>query len=420
MTTPRRVRIKLEQPIIIALVPDASPHIFLIARISYSRRRRCHKNILSTNNRQPVKSSETMQIPQIQELHQFEIDFFKCLRIFLVVCQCCGAAPIYLSFVNFSSLSSAPTKRSYRESLKCFLHYAWCTFVLCAIIGATYIQYEQFDSENNIIMFLTRILYFSEYISGILSTAFIFVGCHYQRNRYGDYFRRFSRTFLKLGTFGADINFVETKKIINQFLFGYLAFFGCVILTDFMYNRFCLRTFFRSSAVYSLPNIIAAMALAEYFLLLNLLTQCYAEIRLILQGISSAESEPCAQIQLDIFQLELSRLHKSLLSQRPFRGHEKKVEQLRLLCLELNQLHYEITASFGLLIISTIVSAFIILSIQFYTFYTIFEGFLSKDTWLIIYTLLWTILHGGKTFLILLSNQLVQDEVNPQLHQELM
>lgn len=267
-------------------------------------------------------------------------------------------------------------------------------------------------------MFLTRILYFSEYISGILSTAFIFVGCHYQRNRYGDYFRRFSKIFLKLATFGVSIDFGGTKKVTKQFLVGYSAFFGCVILTDLMYNRFCLRTFVRSSAVYSLPNIIAAMALAEYFLLLNLLTQCYAKVRLILQEISSVGSDCCTQIELNILQQELSRLHESLVNRYPSMNDGRKVEQLRLLCLELNQLHYEITASFGFLIISTIISAFIILSIQFYTFYTIFEGFLNKDTWLIIYTLLWVILHGGKTFLILLFNQFVQDEVNAHMHPE--
>lgn len=362
-----------------------------------------------------MKLAETMQVPRLQDtqLHRFEIEFFNCLRIFLVICQCFGAAPIFLSFVNFSSLSSIPTKRLYRESLKYFLHYAWCTFALCAIISATYFQYEQFDSENNVIIFLTRILYFSEYISGILSTAFIFVGCHYQQNRYGNYFRRFSGTFLKLAIFGVSIDFVETKKTIKRFLFGYSAFFGCVVLTDFMYNRCCWRTFIRTSLVYSMPNIIAAMALAEYFLLLNLLAQCYSKVRQILQKISSVSCEKdfSTQMQFNVLQQELSRLHKSLANRYPLMNDEQNVEQLRLLCLELNQLHYEITASFGLLIISTIISAFIILSIQFYTLYTIFEGFLKKDTWLIISTLLWVILHGGKTFLILLFNQFVQDEV---------
>lgn len=348
-----------------------------------------------------------IQIPRLhdKQVHRFELTFYKSLRTFLFVCQCCGTAPIDLRFVDFSS-SLGTGKRSYREYLKCILHGAACTFALCGISIATYFQYEEFNAEN--ILFLTRILYFGEYISGILNTAFIFVGCYYQRNRYGDYFRRFSQIFLKLATFGVAIDFAQTRKIISRFLFGYLAFFGFVILTDFMYNRSNLKAFMRSSTVYSLPNIIAAMALAEYFLLLDLLVQCYAKIGIILQTISGVSdgSSPNA------FERDLNHVRKWTMSHYRFINDQQRVEQLRLLCLELNHLNSAITASCGLLIISTMVSTFIILSIQFYTFYTIFEGFVTKDTWLTIYTLLWVILHGGKTFLILSFNQFVSDEVN--------
>lgn len=289
------------------------------------------------------------------------------------------------------------------------MHYAWCTFVLCGIICATYFQYEEFDSEN--IMFLTRILYFSEYISGIVSTAFIFIGCQYQRNRYAEYFRRFTKTSLRLATFGVAVDFADTKKLIRRFLFGYLAFFAIIVFTDFMYNRSNLREFLRSCTVYSIPNIILAMALAEYFLLLHLLAQCYARVRIILQGISR-ETACLAKIQLNIPERDLIHIHKWLVNRCPYMSEEQKVEQLRLLCLELSQLNHEVTSSFGLLVISTLLSTFIILSIQFYTFYTIFEGFVKTDGWLTVYTTLWVILHGGKTFLILLFNQLVSDEVN--------
>lgn len=93
-------------------------------------------------------------------------------------------------------------------------------------------------------------------------------------------------------------------------------------------------------------------------------------------------------------------------------GDERKIEQLRMLCLDLNQLNHEITASFGAFIISSILSAFIILSIQFYTLYTIFEGFVNKSAWMTFYALLLVILHGGRTHLILLYNQFVIDEVS--------
>lgn len=348
--------------------------------------------------------------PQDKQLHRFECLFYKSIRAFLIICQCFGAAPIHLCFANFSSLSStAMVKRSCREYLKCFLHCAWCTLTLCGIISATYFQYQDFDSKN--ILFLTRILYFGEYISVILNTTFIFVGCYYQRNRYGDYFRRFSHTFLRLTTFGVATDFIRTKNIIKRFLLSYLVFFAFVIMTDFMYNRSSLKAFLRSSTVYSLPNIIVAMALTEYFLLLDLLAQCYAKVRNILQEIAR-ESDLCSPIQSKkAFERDLYYIRKWTRSRCPFMDDERKIVQLRLLCLELNQLNYDITASCGWLLISSIISTFIILSIQFYTFYTIFEGFVNEDIWLTLYTVLWVILHGGKTFLILLFNHFVSDQV---------
>lgn len=349
-----------------------------------------------------------MQISRLSDkrLHRFEFNFYKSLRLFLILCQCCGAAPIRLSFCNFSS-SSVTAKRSYRDLFMSLVHYACWTLALCSIISATYFQFKEFDSEN--VMFLTRIFYFGEYISGVTNATLIFIGCQYQRNRYGEYFRHFSQMFLRLATFGVAVDIVSTKKFLKRLLFAYLAFFGLVFFVAFELNEFDLKAFLRVNTVYTIPNIIAAMALAEYFLLLDLLTQCYAKIGIILTEFINGNG-CCAHNQTNIFQRELNHIQK-LVIRSGCMSDGQKIEQLRLMYLELNQLHHEINASFGLLIISTMVSTFIVMSIQFYTFYTIIEGYSNKNAWLTVITFLWVILHGGKIFLILLFNQFVSDEV---------
>lgn len=355
-------------------------------------------------------SIKMLQLPRIEDkqLHQLKFRFFKSLRIFLFVCQCNGAAPIHLCFTTLSPLSSTITKSQlYREYLMCCLHSMWCTLILCVIICATYFHYLATDSKS--VMFLTRILYFAEYVSGALNSALIFVGCYHQRDRYRAFFERISQTYLRLAAFGETIDFLRIEQLIKRFLFGYLAFFVLAVITDFNYSQCNWENFLRSITVYLLPNTISVLALYEYFLLLDILAEFYAKIRNILRKYSG---DCCTMNSMEVFEQELNYMGKCSKNRCPILNDGRRMLQLRFLYLELNQLNYDITTAFGWLVISTIISTFLILSIQFYTFYTIFEGFVNANTWLTIYTTLWVALHGGKTFLILLFNQFVCDEVN--------
>lgn len=205
---------------------------------------------------------------------------------------------------------------------------------------------------------------------------------------------------LILSAAGIKIEFEKIKQFLKKILLGYLGFFICVILTDLMYNRSEVKAFFRSTTVYSIPNVISVLALTQYFLLLDILQDCYAKIRNIL--LMLPDEYNCS----NYFQ-KFERKNEQI------RRFDVKLETMRVLCLDLTKLNKDINSSFGLLTISTIISTFLILSIQFYAFYTIFERLQeTEDIWLVIYTTLWILLHGAKTFSILLFNHFVNEEVS--------
>lgn len=331
--------------------------------------------------------------------NQFDQAFLGSITTFLRVCQLFCAAPLTLKLIP-EPLDHITT---WRERLFRLLHCVWCLTVLLIIIATTYFQYMEFDS--NVLSFLTRILYTGEYISGMLNSTIIIAGCHYQRQHYANYFRRLIAIDWRIHTSGGKVCYVTTRKFLRRMLHGYLGFVIIVILTDFMYNQREAKGFFRSTTVYSLPNAISMLALSEYFFLLFCLRQRYHHVIEILLTLPMGQpwlSEPTPMN---------GKINWTGGTWQKVTMPEKTMEIMRQVCLDLTELYTEINESFGVLVITTVVSSFLILSIQFYALYTFVEDLQEDNIWLTIYTILWIILHGGKAFLILYYNDAVNKQV---------
>lgn len=334
--------------------------------------------------------------------------FHQSIVLFMRVCQLFCAAPLNLKFIS-SPLDHVTTRRErcYRYS-----HAIWCVTVLLCILTSTYFQYLEFDSNE--LAFLTRILYFGEYISGMVNSAIIIGGCHYQRGRYGNYFHRLVAIDWKIHVAGGKMCYATARLYLRRMLGGYLFFFTVVIITDFMYNRMQARSFFRSSTVYSIPNVISVLALTQYFFLLVCLRLRYRQIIEILTWLPQDQRRQLNQTPMNgKMNLGMAIMHANRVS-RVFDvvpPPDVTMESMRQVCLDLTDLYSEVNGSFGVLIITTVVSTFLILSIQFYALYTFMENLQRENTWLTIYTVLWIILHGGKSFLILYYNNVVNKEV---------
>lgn len=343
-----------------------------------------------------LRQNSTLKEPSL-----FEQKFYNSICSFMHTCQLFCAAPLNLQLIP----KPLNHKTKCREKLVRFVHMAWCIIVLFSILISTYFQYSEFDS--NMLSFLTRILYFGEYISGMLNSTIIIVGCHCQMGRYRDYFRRLISIDWKINTAGGKTSYLSTRKFLQQLLFGYFLFFVAVIVTDFMYNRMEAKSFLRSSTVYSIPNGISVLALSEYFFLLFCLRERYRQIIDVLAWLPQVHQWQMNHLPMN----EASQSRKWQRVHEPWLP-EATMEAMRQVCLDLTGLHSEINASFGVLIITTVVSTFLILSIQFYALYTFMENLQEENTWLTVYTVLWIVLHWGKSFFILYFNNAVNKEVN--------
>lgn len=203
---------------------------------------------------------------------------------------------------------------------------------------------------------------------------------------------------------GVQPNYHTTKIYLKRSMVTYTIFFVCVIMIDFMYNQMNADSFIRSSTVYTIPNIISTLALTQFATVLHCIRDKFRTINLVLKQLQSNSFTEHQLInnKLNIFVvLPVSRGRNS---------SERILNILRKQHGELSRLTELLNKCFGLLIILTLIAAYVILSIQFYAFYKMKEGFKESDIWLTLYTILWVILHSGKFLLILYPINNVSDE----------
>lgn len=322
-----------------------------------------------------------------------EREFYNSFRRFLLMNQLVAAAPIRIQFTK-----ELHRQRSIDKLLSTLhLFYGFC--ISASVCVATYLQHEHFDSTMG---FMTSILYMGEYIIGTFNLLLVIVGCQYQKKFYAIIFKRLVTVDVNLQKCGIQPNFKTTKIYLRRSMIAYSIFFTFVIIVDLMYNRLLLDSFVRSSTVYTVPNVVSTLALTQYSMLLHYIRDKLRIINAILRRMINPEQLDSVNHKLSIISvLSLSRGRKPT---------EKILNILRRQHAELCRLMELLNECFGVLIVLILIAAYVILSIQFYAFYKMTEGFEDRDFWLIIYTILWVILHGGKVLLILYPVNDVIDE----------
>jgi hypothetical protein len=330
-----------------------------------------------------------------------EEKFLSSIKSFIKINQFFCTAPINIKFLSWDSKTSDKKMRIYQ-----ILHLIWGITIGLSVCIATYRQHEEFDETS--LGFMTKILYIGEYTIGTCNLVLILSTCQYQRKQYPYYFKRLIEVDLNLEKCGIRPNYESTRKYLRNSMIFYFVFFIWVILTDFFYNKMIFPSFLRSSTVYTIPNIIGVLSLTQYSLVLHFIRDKLRTINGILKRLvrhKDLKSSFLVNNKINIISVIFMDWEK-----REF-GLDRIIEILRKQHSNLSRLVEQVNKSFGILILSTIIAAYIILSIQFYAFYKMSEGYTEQDIYLTIYTILWIILHGGKIILILYPINDVTDAV---------
>lgn len=341
----------------------------------------------------------------LQYKQKLERNLYEAIKVLIILCQIVGAAPVnlYLSTCNCYSVESFFVKlKNFFSSVR---QYLWCTIIFTAVSYAMYSQHLEFDVGMR---FITRFLYTGVYFLTLWNCIIIMIGCQYQKEWYSKYIEKVVDVDSRLQMYGGQLKFCSLKQFIRNILIGTFIIVGCVIIIDFMYNQMIFVHFLRSMTIYILPNLTVLCALIEYISLLHIIKERYQQINYILQRLFNQIDDPS------------NNRTYCVLTVRPFTKleafvnfpYETILDVLRKLHYDLTVLEANINDSFAILLISTLVTTFMILCTQMYAFYTFVEVVDNIDIYLLVYTILWAILHAGKLYIVLLWNHKVTKEVS--------
>ncbi|GAB0089659.1 hypothetical protein DMENIID0001_042380 [Sergentomyia squamirostris] len=311
---------------------------------------------------------------------RLEMNLLSSVGFFLVICQFFCAAPVNIDFFSFRSPSRGcfSSFGGFLGFLKVFLHSIWNVIVLGCIVTSTYFQHKEFDQDMDVIQ---KALYMGEYIFGTINVIIIIVSCQWQRSFYRFHFKRIVDSALRLHRFGFIPKFLEIKLFLRRCVSICGIFFIVVVIIDLFYNQLIPKSFFRSSTVYTIPNVISCLAIIQLagvlFIQRSMITHINSHL-LDLDGISLTApfSLPFAQEAIDT------------------------IDSLRKIHRDLANMAEIVIRNFGILIVTTFTACFLILSIQLFALYQMFENYKSSNIFLLWYTILWIFLHGGKIVLI--------------------
>lgn len=321
-----------------------------------------------------------------------EKEFYNSFKNFLWMNQMFCTVPVKLDLLETSS--------KWKMKILSGLHMFYGLLICVCVSVATFWQHDQFNTS---IGFLTTVLFMTEYIFGLISLLLVIIGCHYQKKYYKIFFERLINVDLNLQKCGVQPNFDSTATYIRRCMFVFTIFFSIVVAVDKFSHT---DSFIIRSAVYSIPNMVTTLALMQYSTVLDYIQDKLKTINAVLQQLATSnkfmDHQHIVNNKLNIISVFSMNVGQN--------GTDKILNILRKQHAELSRLMELLNRCFGLLIILTMIVAYVALLSQFFEFYKMTVGIDNVITWLTAYTTLWMVLQCGKVTLVLRSTDDFSEE----------
>lgn len=338
------------------------------------------------------------ELNQIYKLQSSQDLFRSSLKPLIFLCQIFGVAPVPVSFSQNQNFESFRWR-----FLKCF-HQIWCIWIIIGISTSFYFQHVKFNTIEQYSQ-IKVLLHIGEYVSIVSTCMACVIGSQMNRNVYNKYFQSLVEIDSKLSDCGSRINFQNLKNFIIKSV-AICFLFELVMVSVFAMSFFGEdNSIVRNITLYVIPHIMVLLAIIKYCSLLYAIQERCQNVSVLLKKIS-----------FDLlFKKEYRRTQSVMHTTTTTNKICHKINCLRLTFLDISKLTTDVNGSFGILIVSILVSTFLILSTEFFAFYEFIERS-APDLYVPCLSVLWIIFYGGRIIFILRMNHAVNIEVRyPQL-----
>uniref|UniRef100_A0A182WIB5 Gustatory receptor n=1 Tax=Anopheles minimus TaxID=112268 RepID=A0A182WIB5_9DIPT len=276
-------------------------------------------------------------------------------------------------------------------------HAVYSIVIIVAVGAATLFHHSDIVSSD---FFAIRTLYFAEHIITNIIILLIMTGGRFLRTFYSTFGNEVLSIGHSLYICEASIDFRLVEIIINRLVTGSLLYFCSLVVLDFLFNADTSCEFICRTLVYTLPNTIHVFALHQYVAMQLLVCYFFRLINEVLVRYGDRSSKKVSDCT-------------------------KLLERLRKAHLRLTNLTTQLNDRFGILILCTVLSSFVVLNLQLFNLYKVTEItrnriWNSNDTLQLAYILMWIGLHAAKILLILFPvhrGRLERDRTGPTLYQ---
>ncbi|KFB51104.1 AGAP006717-PA-like protein [Anopheles sinensis] len=281
--------------------------------------------------------------------------------------------------------------------------------IASAIMIASVLQYYEFDWK---ISFVEQMLFTSEYIMANIVVLAVLIGCHYRHCFYQQFLEKLLEITASMVTCGATVDFQRIETIFNRLLLGVALLFGTEIALDFLYNDHSFWSFVKILSVYMLSNIINVLGLIQYTFLQYFIFLFYSDVNRLLTSYkvrASCDKQSSARRPM---LYETTVVTPSDDGATLLYDYAYLIDLLRAIHFELNELLEQVNNCFGVLIVCTTTASFVVLSQQIFGIYqaTTVPAWYTQDTFLLLYGVLWIVLHAAKVLMVLYPSHLVHKE----------
>ncbi|KAH8254761.1 hypothetical protein KR032_012019 [Drosophila birchii] len=178
-----------------------------------------------------------------------------------------------------------------------------------------------------------------------------------------------------------------------------LIFHGLCAVVDIVTCKFEFWTTWISNSVYNLPGLMMSLGLVQYALPLHCLWLLLDEIRRGLDELKWQQRPPGGITKLDArYESAFAVLVDA------GGGCSVLLEEMRSTCHHLDLLHKKLLSRFGVFLLLNFANSLGSFCVELYLVFNFFENPQLEESWLLIYRLLWLLMHGGRIWFIMAVN----------------
>jgi len=285
-----------------------------------------------------------------------------------------------------------------------WIHSLWCLFLLLYIWIGSICKLKEFRLDMPTI---EKLLYLMEFPGNMSTIAILVYYAVLNSPRSYEVELQIHRLIRGLEAKAIHIVYKKQGQRTLHLMVTVIVFHGLCTVMDIVYNyNFDFWTSLYSNSVYNLPALMMSLGILQYALPLHLLCLLLEQMRISIEDLKLRQRP-----SRDITKLDAG--YESAFAVLVDAGGETSllIEEMRSTCNRIDLIHKQLLSRFGLFLLLNMINSLISFCVELYLLFDFFDNPVWEESMLLVYRLLWLVMHGGRIWFILAVHEQILEQV---------